>query len=470
MKISISSKLFLAVLSTALFVTLAMGAADSVSFVRGFLGYINEMATQRMTAVQPRFVASYQEHGGWEQLRGNRAAWFQLLRPPAELQRQTVDDNSSPMLVSDLTGAVFRIALLDAQQQHVMGFRGLSPTKEDVRQPIRVNGETVGWLSMTPFQSATEAGADRFIRNQLLASALIGAIAVLLATLIAWWVSRHLLAPVKRVAAATHRLAAGDYAERVCVDSPDEVGQLARDFNQLAHTLERNEAMRRAFMADVSHELRTPLAVLRGELEAIEDGVRQLDNDSMKSLQAEVSMLSKLVDDLYELSLADVGALTYRKTPLDLLEQVQLSVAVFRERFAEHGLSLELNAPSTPLLLLADGGRLQQLFSNLLENSVRYTQAGGGLQINLKATGDALTIDFIDSAPGVTPEQLPHLFERFYRGEASRSRASGGAGLGLAICHSIVEAHNGSISARASELGGLWLSIQLPKGPHANEP
>jgi two-component system, OmpR family, sensor histidine kinase BaeS len=238
---------------------------------------------------------------------------------------------------------------------------------------------------------------------------------------------------------------------------------LARDFNQLAYTLERNEQMRREFMADVSHELRTPLAVLRGELEAIEDGVRSLDQNAMKSLQGEVSMLSKLVDDLYELSLADVGALTYRKAPCRLNGLLEHSVAMFQERLNARRLRVELELPSQPLELMADADRLQQLFSNLLENAVRYTDPGGLVRISAAVERDELRIEFMDSGPGVSASQLPRLFERFYRGESSRNRESGGAGLGLAICRSIALAHGGSLSADHSPLGGLWLTLRLPR-------
>ena len=316
---------------------------------------------------------------------------------------------------------------------------------------------------MTPFQSVTEAGGERFQQYQLQTSLGVGVLSLLLAMLIAWWIARTLLDPVKRVAAATHKLATGEYSNRVAVSSNDEVGQLARDFNQLAYTLERNEKMRREFMADVSHELRTPLSILRGELEAIEDGVRTLDHSSMKSLQGEVGMLSKLVDDLYELSLADVGALTYRKSQCDLNDLLQTSVAMYQERCNAAGLRVELRLPAGPLLLEADAKRLQQLFGNLLENAVRYTDAGGLLLISASLEDENILVSLMDSGPGVDPQQLPRLFERFYRGEASRNRASGGAGLGLAICHSIVLAHGGSLTADHSPLGGLWLSLRLPR-------
>ena len=458
MKLSLSRKLFLAVLGTSLLVTLAMGVADKVSFARGFLGYINGQTEERMSSVLPNLRDYYIEHGSWDELRDGRKNWLELIHPQSRLDP---DKTNWTVPVSDLTGAVFRIALLDEHQQKVIGFVELRD--KDPRLPIVVQGKTVGWLAMAPFQSATEAGGARLLKQQLLASLGVGTLALLLAALIARWASRRLLAPVRQVAAATHRLASGDYAERVTVTSDDEVGRLARDFNQLAHTLERNERMRRDFMADISHELRTPLAVLRGELEALEDGVRKLDGDSLCSLQQEVAQLNKLVDDLYELSLADVGALTYRKTSVDLVELLQHALAGGAERCLEKGLTLELELPSAPLMVLADAGRLRQLFGNLLENSLRYTEPGGRLRIHLYGEPGQVCVDWLDSAPGVAEADLAHLFERFFRGENSRRRASGGSGLGLAICRTIAEAHGASLEAHPSALGGLMLSLRLPR-------
>jgi two-component system sensor histidine kinase BaeS len=325
-------------------------------------------------------------------------------------------------------------------------------------------------------------GDVRFESHQIRASWTIGAVCVLLSAVIALWVARRLLRPVRRVAQATHRLAAGEYTSRVVVESGDEVGQLARDFNTLADTLERNERMRRDFLADVSHELRTPLGVLHGELEAIEDGVHTLSPATVKSLQAEVSTLNKLVSDLYDLSLADVGALTYRKAPVDVAELLGTTLDAFAGRLADAGLRLQAGIPAQALMVLADERRLQQLFNNLMENSVRYTDRGGVLRVRAVAAGDgqAVTVTFEDAAPGVPAEGLARLFDRFSRVEASRSRASGGAGLGLAICRSIVLAHGGHITAAPSPLGGLAMHVHLPglvahadtedAGPHAEWP
>jgi two-component system sensor histidine kinase BaeS len=459
MKLSISTKLFVAVLAGVLLVILSMGLATSWSFGRGFLGFINEQAMERMAQVVPRLATAYQREGNWDFLRNRPDRWFDVMRPDPDAARAT--DDLRPPLASDLTGALFRIALLDKDKKRVTGYPAIG--EDALVQPVVVNSETVGWLAVTPFQSVTEAGGERFQQYQLRTSLVMGVFSLLLAMLIAWWIARTLLEPVKRVAAATHRLASGDYSSRVAVASDDEVGQLSRDFNQLAYTLERNEKMRREFMADVSHELRTPLSVLRGELEAIEDGVRSLDQSSMKSLQGEVSMLSKLVDDLYELSLADVGALTYRKAPCLLNDLLENSLAMYRDRFTARQLQVDLELPRQPVELLADASRLQQLFSNLLENAVRYTDVNGTLRISVGVDRDTVRIDFLDSGPGVSATQLPRLFERFYRGESSRNREHGGAGLGLAICRSIANAHDGSLVADHSPYGGLWLILRLPR-------
>jgi len=459
MKLSISTKLFVAVSAGVLLVILSMGLATSWSFGRGFLGYINEQALERMATVVPRLASAYAREGNWAFMRNRPDRWFDIMRPDPDEERVTHDLRTP--LASDLTGALFRIALLDKDRKRVTGYTAIG--EDALVSPIVVAGETVGWLAVTPFQSVTEAGGERFQQYQLRTSLVMGVFSLLLAMLIAWWIARTLLEPVKRVAAATHRLASGDYSSRVAVASNDEVGQLARDFNQLAYTLERNEKMRREFMADVSHELRTPLSVLRGELEAIEDGVRSLDPNTMKSLLGEVGMLSKLVDDLYELSLADIGALTYRKAPCLLNDVLENSLAMYRERFAARQLQLDLELPREPVEVLADASRLQQLFSNLLENALRYTDVNGRLRISVGVDRDTVRIDFLDSGPGVSANQLPRLFERFYRGESSRNREHGGAGLGLAICRSIANAHDGSLVADHSPYGGLWLTLRLPR-------
>ncbi len=463
MKFSLTARVFLAVLATATFAVLAMGLAAHWSYTRGFIGYLNEQAVARMDAAVPRLAEAYRVGGGWGALQGNRPEWFRVLRQavPETAPPGTAASRPQPP-VSDLTGAVLRFGLRDAQDRLVVGYPQVHG--DSVRRPIVVDDETVGWLLMAPFQTVSGAGDQRFEWHQVRASWTIGAVCVLLAAVTALWVSRRLLRPLRRIASATHRLAAGEYTIRVPQERDDEIGQLAGDFNTLADTLERNERMRRDFLADVSHELRTPLGVLHGELEAIEDGVHALSPATVKSLQAEVATMNKLVSDLYDLSLADVGALAYRKAPVDVGDVLRTTLDAFAGRVAEAGLALRCALPEQPLVVQADERRLQQLFNNLMENSVRYTDRGGVLAVGAgrSADGREVLVRFEDAAPGVPGDRLSRLFDRFYRVEASRSRASGGAGLGLAICRGIVQSHGGRIEASASPLGGLAMRVFLP--------
>jgi two-component system sensor histidine kinase BaeS len=430
------------------------------SFTEGFLGYLNQQEEQRMEALQPTLANAYVKHGNsWDFVRGDRRQWFELIRPPGTPPRGRGTRPLPPE--SDLTGLLLRVGLLDAQKQLVIGNPNL--TRNARLKPIEVSGQTVGWIALVPFQQVSTGAAYQFQQEQLKSSVAIGGMAIFLAALVAWLLARMFIAPIKHIATSTHRLAAGDYAAQVIVDSSDELGQLATDFNRLAKTLEKNEKLRRAFMADVSHELRTPVAVLKGELEALQDGVRPMTPAALHSLQSEVSTLGKLIDNLYELSLSDAGALSYRKTDINIMEVLHTVVESFQGRFRQCGLSLEIDVTATQVAVgHADPDRLRQLFANLMENAARYTDAGGRLVINAACENNRLRLEFQDTKPGVPNEMLPQLFERFFRVEQSRNRQTGGAGLGLAICRNIVEAHEGTIQASASAMGGLCITILLP--------
>ena len=315
-----------------------------------------------------------------------------------------------------------------------------------------------GWIH----DRGCAGAANAFEHQQLVSTWIIGAAAVGLAGVLSIVLTSRILKPIRNFSLAAHRLAAGDYGIRLEVDSSDEVGRLAADFNRMALTLEKNEALRRRLVADVSHELRTPVAILRAELEALGDKVRDLSAESLKSLQTEVALLGKLITDLHELSMADLGALAYRMARVDIADLLRWRVAAFQDRYAGNGIAIETSIPERALNIDADEIRIQQLLNNLLENSLRYTDRGGCVRVLCHAQANTVIIDVQDSAPGVPEELLPRLFERFYRVDASRNRASGGSGLGLAIARSVVQAHAGEIRASGSPLGGLWIRVTLP--------
>ena len=459
----ISTKIF-ALLAALSVVTIgAMVAAARLSFTVGFLGYLSDQGLVRLESITPAFAETYRRYGSWDFVRGNARAWGDLLASALYWPDRSFNPAGFDLPIPseiEFTGLNLRIALLDADKHVVIGHRGVTP--DAPKRPIIVDGRTVGWLALVPFQQATAQADIRFERAYLGTIWVIGTCFVILAALAAWWLTRVLVMPLQRIAQATHRLSGGDYNVRIPVTSRDEIGRLSQDFNQLAQALSQSEQLRRSFMADLSHELRTPLAVLKGELEAVVDGVRKTTPATLASLQSEVETLTKLVSDLYDLSLSDVGALSYRMTEIDVGSLLQLTFAAFDKRFTEQGLRVDGSIDS-PLIVRGDEARLQQLFNNLFENSRRYTEQGGMLRISCHGVGGEVAIELEDSGPGVPPEVLPHLFERFVRAEASRNRAHGGAGLGLAICRNIVEAHGGAITAAQAQLGGLLIRVRMPR-------
>ncbi|AIR67172.1 two-component system sensor histidine kinase BaeS [Cedecea neteri] len=448
----ITGKLFLAIFSTCLLVLAIMHWGVRLSFERGFIDYIKRGNTQRIEMLSDALGEQYALHGNWRFLRHNDRFVFQILR---SFERDGDEAHGMPP-----QGWRTKFWVVDQNYQVLVGPREKLPP-DGMRKPINVNGQDVGWVIASPIERLTRNTDINFDRQQRRTSWIIVALSSLLAAAATFLLARGLLAPVKRLVEGTHKLAAGDFSTRVAVGSQDELGRLAQDFNQLASTLEKNHKMRRAYMADISHELRTPLAVLRGELEAIQDGVRQFTPESVTSLQMEVATLTKLVDDLHQLSMSDEGALAYQKKSLDIIALLEVVAGAFRSRFDSRGLAIRLALPESAIIF-GDGDRLMQLFNNLLENSLRYTDSGGQLVISGKIVNQQFVMSFDDSEPGVSDEQLSQLFDRFYRAEGSRNRASGGSGLGLSICQNIVTAHGGTLTASHSRFGGVSITVELP--------
>ncbi len=456
-KLGIGAKLFMAIFSTCMLVIITMHWGVRLSFEHGFVDYIKKGNEQRLTLLSDALADQYEQHGNWDFLRNNDRLIFTILR---SMEQNPGSSNQLPP-----HGWRTQFWIIDQQYKVLSGPRSEVPSEGPRRNITTSTGKVVGWVIASPAERLTRSTDINFDLQQRQTSWMIVALTTLLAALVTWLLARGLLAPVKRLVDGTHELAAGKFATRVEVGSSDEIGQLARDFNQLASSLEKNESNRRAFMADISHELRTPLAIMRGELEAMQDGVRKMTPEAITSLQSEVVVLTKLVDDLHQLSLSDAGALAYRKQPVDLVNLLEVVAGSFGERYRSRELALTLDLPARAESF-GDPDRLMQLFTNLLENSLRYTDAGGEVRLRLLHSNEGWQLRFADSSPGVDEQHQAHLFERFFRAESSRNRASGGSGLGLAICKNIVEAHSGSISADHSDLGGLQITLNLPYVPH----
>jgi len=268
------------------------------------------------------------------------------------------------------------------------------------------------------------------------------------------------LTPLTQMTGITRRIASGDYTARAQTSSEDEVGQLAEAFNQMAQSLQRVEQLRKTMVIDVAHELRTPLTNIRGYIEALRDGVIPSSKETFESLHEETIRLAKLVEDLLQLARADASRGALHRQRIDLEALALQALELFRPKFAAKGIFLKVELSNAGGPITADPEKLSQVLRNLLENSWEYTPQGGSVEVFVERLTDGVRVIFSNSGEGIAEEDLPFIFERFYRGEKSRSRDHGGAGIGLAIVKELIEAHGGEVGAQSSSaVTRVWFTL-----------
>lgn len=355
-----------------------------------------------------------------------------------------------------------QFSLHDASGELISGMRSRTEAENLIRVAIRSDAEIIGYLETPRPDGPVQPIDDVFQQQQMVALFVAGGVAVLLAALAAGLLAQRLRQRLKVITEATRALALGDFRIRVPEKGNDDLTSLAQDFNALALSLEAAAAQRKDFMADMAHELRTPLTILQGELEAIEDGVRDLNGQEMGLLQSQVRQLTQLVEDLHTLAEADAGSLTYAWQNIDLAQWLREQKGNLMQMAQEQGLECSLELPDNPVRVQGDPVRLAQLLHNIWQNSLIYTDAPGSIHLSLKTENQTVCLQIEDSAPGVPAATLPRLFERLYRVDSSRRRSAGGSGLGLALVERITQAHGGRVTAEASDMGGLRMRIELP--------
>lgn len=278
-------------------------------------------------------------------------------------------------------------------------------------------------------------------------------------------IPRRIISSINKMNESAKKMSAGEWSARISLEgdekNSDELSLLATELNGLAEALERRNNAQRQWIANTSHELRTPLSIIQAQVEAFQDGVREVNPKSLNTLHKDILGLAKLVEDLHWLARFDIGTIRHSSTPTDLVATIQESIDSFSDRFAEKQIKIEMEMPPSSVVN-GDQNRLKQVFFNLLENSLRYTNEGGRIKVTLIEDKNNATMYFDDSEPGASPETRDQMFDRFFRGEISRSRTYGGSGLGLSICKNIIEIHNGSIKALDSPLQGVRIEIILP--------
>lgn len=352
-----------------------------------------------------------------------------------------------------------RLILLDAEKKQVAGPR--SDPENLVLKPIVVNKETIGWIGLP--QAFMPPGNPPVLKERLKALYTMSIIIFILAGVASYFLSRHILSPIDQMTRGTKQLARFKFDTRIKVKSKDELGQLAADFNRMAQTLQKYENLQKQWVADTSHELRTPVSILRGEVEAIRDGIRKPDEEMVESLHEEILHLEKIIEDLHLLSTADLQTMDMQTETISPVIVLKSVLNLFKTRFEDADLTLDVaGLGDEGVLATGDKDRLKQLFSNLLENHLKYTTRPGDISLYTRRNGTTMSIIFEDSGPGVPEESIQKLFDRLYRVDKSRSRKSGGTGLGLSICRAIAHAHNGRIWAVNSNRGGLKIILELP--------
>lgn len=461
-----------------------MVALVSVNFSSGFNNFVNETENQNFTDSKSRLIEHYRQHKSWDILNNDISIWRAIVgegpRQVAQQKDQKVQKKSPlhdstpnsapaslPLKPKEKKPLNFlktgrRISLYDKNKSVIVGRIDIN---ENPRiETILLNGKTIGWLALVPSGMVKDSPASAFLTKQIHNYYLIAIAIIFIAFAMALLLSKHLSSPIKRLICGTTQLIRGEYKQQIDKVTNDELGILSDNFNALAQTLEQGKEKRFQWMSDTSHELRTPLTVLRSHLIAIQDGIFEADEKRVELFIGQIDNLSRIVDDLHQLSSSDIEAVKYKNKNVKPIDILSKTIDNFKEKFEGQSLNvdaLSLNA-CDPCTMLGDSDRLQQLFTNLLENTCRYTKNQGNVLIRARIIHTQLEIIIEDSAPGVTKEDHAKLFERFFRVEKSRNRHHGGSGLGLSLCKKIVEAHKGTIISTDSQLGGVAMKVLFP--------
>jgi len=496
----LSLKIILLFFALSLSMIIMMVLATRHFSIKNFENYVTTLEIEHSTDLIEKLKSEYRKNRSWEKFEKNHWLWFRLLKPkysPPHFGRDRVADMEkkdrapgepeppphfgkedegmpppfgfpAPPKHGDALGIGKRVALLDENRETVAG-----PTfKENrrVTKPIEIDGRVVGFLAIKKRVNFNDLVNKNFIDQLSKFLYIMGIVSLSIYLIISIFLLKYLLSPLKSLIRGTQDIASYNLKTRVSYRSSDELGMLADHFNVMAEKLEKKEKMEKEWISDISHELRTPLAILQGEIEAIQDGVRQVTHQTFESLNGEVKNITKIVEDLHTLSVADSGSLSIVMESCPVVFILEEILNSFVTRFESKNIQIRKSLSDTDSLFIeCDPFRLRQIFTNILENSLRYTDAPGVLQISVSEEAGKVLICFSDSEPSVPKESFARLFERLYRPNKSRSRVAGGSGLGLSICSTFAELMGGEISADHSDLGGVKIAVKFPILKHNRE-
>ncbi|MEM8498163.1 MAG: ATP-binding protein [Pseudomonadota bacterium] len=476
----IRTKLLLSFFLASLLLVAGLYVLLQWSVDRGVLNYVNQQQAIRFAPAIGALEVYYLKTENWDDFAANPREFHEFLRE-LNLEGMNRERRPEPRAVGSRDRPAHRrppphrggpprppggrteIGLLDSAKNAVVK----SDPNGAQLLPLRAEGRVVGWLSLPSVNRVADEYELSFLEQSQETLLLICGGILALCLFIAYPMARHLTRPLLALEHSTSKLAAGKFDERIQLQRKDELGNLGRSLNELAKTLEKNEGVRKRWLADTSHELRTPLSIVRAQLGAMLDDIRPLSKVELEVALKQVQHLQKLMDDLYELSNADIGALRYNKQTVDLTELISEVAEAHRSEFDDRNITFKVYSPGKSIPVYADPSRVHQLIDNILRNSCKYTYEGGKVVLDwtVHERTELAVITLEDSLPGVPHGTHERVFEHLYRAEISRNRDSGGSGLGLAICKRIVEAHDGSIEASKSQYNGLKIRVCLPTSP-----
>jgi len=487
---NIQKKFFLIFFCFSLLLVVLLVLLMQWSIGKGMIEYVNTKEIETLTPIVKILAKEYEQNDNWQTMQGKNGKFRHLIldqlsesefserprpslqndfrgRPPkhSSLKHHKPRSDSSPGRPPppNSAGGEAHYALLDFNENLITG--KLLKRLEYSKTKILVNKKVVGFLAVSKRNKLTQGYELDFIEQQQKYLWIIALLCMSLVALVTLPLTRHVVEPIKLITRGVHKLTQGDYQQAIHLKRQDELGDLSRDYNELALTLSENETNRKRWLANISHELRTPIAILSGELEAMLDDIRPLTKSNLASANDELKHLKRLIDDLQQLTSADIGGMRYQKQHEELTVVLPNELAKYRRYLSDAAIQLSLDITEIKISAYVDKTRLHQLFENIINNVIKYS-SGTELKISLHVEDDKpkplAVIRFEDNGVGIDDSHLDKVFEHLYRVDDSRNRKTGGSGLGLSICRHIVIAHQGEISAEHASSGGLAIVIKLP--------
>ncbi len=410
-----------------------------------------EFEKNNMKSIAYNLSMFYGKHGSFDKLKDN---------PDLLFKRKLPAPHDAPPNRDHDRFFIHKTVLLDSDGNLVFGKD--KDAKMLFSRVLKYNGEKIGTLSIKAREMIPPPLKKLFTEIGL-ALIFVAVIAIAISFLIANFLSKYFLLPVSKLANATKKFSEYDFSSRITLDRKDEIGMLAKDFNEMADRLDKYEKMRKQWIADIAHELRTPLSIMQAEIEAVQDSVWPLSMKTMDHLHGEIIYLAKTVNELHLLSVAESKGLTLNLEEISVYSLLNDAAERFKEKFKSAGIGFESEPYKySNIFVLADAYLLRTVVNNLMENTLRYTDKPGQLNVNSYKEDSMAVIVFDDTPPAVPEEYIDRIFDRLFRVDSSRSRKHGGSGLGLATCKTHIEALNGTIEGAASPLGGLRIIIKIP--------